>query len=145
MTKDQLSVVLQTILEKNGIKKELTEIQKIVDKDMIKIIPKLEATSLKNDLQSISNEITQTLNSTLGIEVTLDAGDVFKSLNQELKQISTTTAQISTELKGVTEQLSQSLNTSKCESTFDSVINKIKNIKTLLSPDAFTQLTKNLD
>ena len=68
MTKDQLSVVLQTILEKNGIKKELTEIQKIVDKDMIKIIPKLEATSLKNDLQSISNEITQTLNSTMKIQ-----------------------------------------------------------------------------
>lgn len=145
MNKEQLSVVLQTILEKNGIKKELAEIQKMVDKDMIKIIPKLETTSLKNNLKLISNEITKTLNSTLDIEVTLEVGDVFKALNQELKQISTTTAQISTVVKGATEQLSQSLNTSKSESTFDSIINKIKNIKTLLSPNAFQQLTKNLD
>ena len=33
MNNNEFSIVLQTILEKNGIKKELSEIQKIVDKD----------------------------------------------------------------------------------------------------------------
>ena len=56
MTNNQFSIVLQTILEKNGIKKELAEIQKIVDKDMIKIIPRLETASLENDLKSISKK-----------------------------------------------------------------------------------------
>ena len=60
MDEKKLAVILQTTLEKNGIKKELAEIQKIVNRDMITIVPKLETASLERDLKAISKEITKT-------------------------------------------------------------------------------------
>lgn len=136
MDEKKLAVILQTTLEKNGIKKELAEIQKIVNRDMITIVPKLETASLMNDLKSISNEITQTLNSALGKELTLDAGDVFKALNQELKQISTTTAQISTDIKSATEQLTKSLSSSK----FTDSVSNIANLSTILNNIQYSKI-----
>lgn len=112
---------------------------------MITIVPKLETASLKNDLKLISNEITQTLNSTLDIEVTLDAGDIFKALNQELKQISATTAEISTELKDATEQLTKSLSSSKFTDSVSNIANLTSLFANLGALFKEGGLIKNLD
>lgn len=89
MNNEQFSIVIQAILEKSGITKELSEIQKIVDKNMVTIIPKLETASLKNNLKQVSNEIAATLNKSLGGDFKISGNDVFKALNESLKESST--------------------------------------------------------
>lgn len=145
MNNEQFTIILQTILEKKGIKKELSEIQKIVDDNMIEIVPKLETTNLKNDLQSISNEITQILNNALGEGLTFSSSDMFQTFNQELSQISATTTQIATELEYATEQLGESLNNSSNVSVFDDIISKILKLKSLNLSDVLNSISKNLD
>lgn len=145
MNNTQLSIVLQTILEKNGIKKELSEIQKIVDRDMIKIIPRLETACLENDLKFISNEITKSLNNAFGKEITLNTNDVFQSLNQELQQISATTTQISNDLKSATDQLAESLSGSKLNNGISNLANISSIFGNLLTFAQSAKAFKNLD
>lgn len=86
MGNEQFSVIIQAILEKSGITKELSEIQKIVDKNMVTIIPKLETASLKNNLKQLSAEIAKSLNQSIGGDFKITGGDVFKALNASLKE-----------------------------------------------------------
>ena len=91
---EDLSVIIQAVLEKSGITKELSEIQKIVDKNLIEIKPKLETASLKNNLKEVSNLIADSINKAYknvgNVDFKVTGNDVFKILNQIEKQAETT-------------------------------------------------------
>lgn len=145
MDEKKLAVVLQTTLEKNGIKKELAEIQKIVNQNMITIVPKLETASLESDLKAISKEITKTLKSAYGAEISFDAHAMFEFLHQELKKISTTTSQISTDLKDVGDKLAESLTGSNISDAISNVANLTSLFANLGAFLKQGNLMKNLD
>ena len=90
MDENQLSVIIQAVLEKSGITKELSEVQKIVDKNLIEIKPKLETASLKNNLKEVSNLIANSINKAYkdvgNLDFKVTGNDVFKVLNQVEKQ-----------------------------------------------------------
>lgn len=95
---DNLSVIIQAVLEKSGVTKELSEIQKIVDKNLIEIKPKLETTSLKNNLKEVSNLIADSINKAYknvgNIDFKVTGNDVFKILNQVEKQAESTAQKV---------------------------------------------------
>lgn len=94
MDENQLSVIIQAVLEKSGITKELSEVQKIVDKNLIEIKPKLETASLKNNLKEVSNLIANSINKAYkdvgNLDFKVTGNDVFKVLNQVEKQAEST-------------------------------------------------------
>lgn len=98
MDSNQLFVVIKTIIEKSGITKELSEIQKLFKKDAIKIIPQLETANIKNNLKKVSKEIAKNLNDAIGGDFKITGGDVFKILNKELNQTSVSASKMATEL-----------------------------------------------
>lgn len=95
---EDLSVIIQAVLEKSGITKELSEIQKIVDKNLIEIKPKLETASLKNNLKEVSNLIADSINKAYknvgNVDFKVTGNDVFKILNQIEKQAETTAQKV---------------------------------------------------
>ena len=104
---DNISLIIQAVLEKSGITKEMSAIQKIVDKNMIKIMPQLETASVKNNLKEISKLIANELNDAFKkagqVDFKISDKDVFKILNKELKEISTTATKTVTELSRLTK------------------------------------------
>lgn len=62
MDSKQFSIIIQAVLEKSGISKDLSEIQKIVNNNVIKITPQLVTDSLKNNIESVNNLIASSLN-----------------------------------------------------------------------------------
>ncbi len=98
MDENQLSVIIQTVLEKSGITEELSEVQKIVDKNLIEIKPKLETASLKNNLKEVSNLIANSINKAYkdvgSLDFKVTGNDVFKVLNQVEKQAESTSQKL---------------------------------------------------
>lgn len=94
MDVNQFSVIIQAVLEKSGITKDLSEIQKIINSNMIKIIPQLETSSLKNNIKSISNLIASSLNEAYRnagqLDINIKGSDVAKVLTASLKSMNTT-------------------------------------------------------
>lgn len=130
MDTNQFSVIIQAILEKSGITKELSEIQKIVDKNMIKIIPELETASIRNNLKQVSNEIAKTLNKSFGGNFKVTGNDVFKILNQQFKQTSSNTTKMASELSRLSKVSTMQRwadNNSKAMKKFGNEINDIIN------------------
>ncbi len=92
MDNEQLSVIIQAVLEKSGLTKELSEIQNIVNNNMIKIIPKLETASLKNNLKEVSNLIAVSLNQSfknVNPDFKITGNDVFKTITASMKELNT--------------------------------------------------------
>ncbi len=85
MDSKQFSIIIQAVLEKSGISKDLSEIQKIVNNYIIKITPQLETDSLKNNIESVSNLITSSLN----------VINKIKSSMTELREVNTYLTEIS--------------------------------------------------
>ena len=83
---DDFSFIIQAVLERSGITKELSEIQKIVDKNLIAIKPKFETVSLKNNLKEVSNLIANSINEAYknigNVDFKITGNDVSKILNQ---------------------------------------------------------------
>lgn len=101
MDTNQFSVIIQAVLEKSGISKELSEIQKIINNNMIKITPQLETANLRNNLKQISNEIAHALNQSIGGDFKISGNDVFKALNASLKEMNTTIDVSSTKIQNL--------------------------------------------
>lgn len=101
MDTNQFSVIIQAVLEKSGISKELSEIQKIINNNMIKITPQLETANLRNNLKQISNEIARALNQSIGGDFKISGSDVFKALNASLKEMNTTIDVSSTKIQNL--------------------------------------------
>lgn len=94
MDANQFSIIVQAILDKSGISKDLLEIQKIINNNVLKIIPQLETASLKNNIKNISNLIASSLNEAYRnaghLDINIKGADVAKVLTASLKDMNTT-------------------------------------------------------
>ncbi len=80
---NELSATIKVQLDKSGVPSDLKQIQKIVNNNVIKITPKLETASLQSSIKQVSQELTATLNNSLGAN--LQVNDVFNLLNNNIK------------------------------------------------------------
>lgn len=98
MDSNQFSVIIQTVLEKSGITKEMSEVQKIVNDNMVKIIPQLETSSIKNNLKEVSKLIASTLNNSLGGDFKISGNDVFKALTVSMNEANVAAKKLASEM-----------------------------------------------
>lgn len=70
MANTELSIVLKTKLEKSGIRTELQQIQKIVNKYHIELIPELKTDAINKQFQSLCTEMANDFNKTFGSNFT---------------------------------------------------------------------------
>lgn len=84
MANTDFSILLKTLIDKSGINSELAQVQKIVNKHSVDIIPELKTASLRNQIKSVSEEIAKDFNKTFGTNLT--GKDVFKDYENQAKQ-----------------------------------------------------------
>lgn len=78
-------VLLQAVLDKSGINTELKEVQDIINKYSVEIMPELKTASLRNQMKTISKDIANDFNKTFGTNLT--GNDVFKAYENQAKQV----------------------------------------------------------
>lgn len=84
MANTDFGILLKTLLDKSGIHSELEQVQKIVNKYTIDIMPELKTASLKNQMKAVSQEIANDFNKAFGTNLT--GNDVFKAFENQAKQ-----------------------------------------------------------
>ena len=84
MANTDFGILLKTLLDKSGINSELEQVQKIVNKYTIDIMPELKTASLKNQMKAVSQEIANDFNKSFGTNLT--GNDVFKAFENQAKQ-----------------------------------------------------------
>lgn len=84
MANTDFGILLKTLLDKSGINSELEQVQKIVNKYSIDIMPELKTASLRNQMKAISQEIANDFNKAFGTNLT--GNDVFKAFENQVKQ-----------------------------------------------------------
>lgn len=84
MVNTDFGILLKTLLDKSGINSELEQVQKIVNKYTIDIMPELKTASLKNQMKAVSQEIANDFNKAFGTNLT--GNDVFKAFENQAKQ-----------------------------------------------------------
>lgn len=82
---NDFSILLKTMLDKSGINSDLKQIQSIVNKYTVNIIPELKAASLKNQLKFISKDLANDFNKTFGTNLT--GNDFVKAYENQAKEI----------------------------------------------------------
>ena len=92
------SVLLKAELDKNGIKSDVKTIQNILNNSTLKMMPKLEDSSIRNQLDSISKNIAKDLNKTYNLKI--NSKDVMAALKTVEKEF------------GITEQQAKKLQAS---------------------------------
>lgn len=100
MAIDDFSVIIKAILDNSEIQKGMVDVQRFLDKNLVKIIPQIDPTSLKNNLKSVSSELAKSINSQFNSNLT--GSDVFKMLNQQLKESSVSATKLATDLQKIT-------------------------------------------
>lgn len=85
MANTDFKILLQTVLDKSGINTELKEVQNIINKYSVDIIPELKTTSLRNQMKEVSQEIANDFNKSFGTK--LSGNDIFKAYENQAKQI----------------------------------------------------------
>ena len=105
MASSNWSVLLKAELDKNRIQSDIRTVQSILDRSTLKMMPKLEDSSIRNQLSSLSSLIAKDLNKTYNLKI--NSNDVMSALKSVEKEF------------GVTEQQAQklqaSLNVSKSD------------------------------
>lgn len=84
MANTDFGILLKTLLDKSGINSELEQVQKIVNKYTIDIMPELKTASLKNQMKAVSQEIANDFNKAFGTNLT--GNDVFRAFENQAKQ-----------------------------------------------------------
>ena len=84
MANTDFGILLKTLLDKSGINSELEQVQKIVNKYSIDIMPELKTASLRNQMKAVSQEIANDFNKAFGTNLT--GNDVFKAFESQAKQ-----------------------------------------------------------
>lgn len=77
-------VLLEAVFDKSNMDSELKQIQNIVSKKSVEIIPELKASSLSNHIKDISKQIASQFNKTFNTNVS--GNDVFKAYEIQAKQ-----------------------------------------------------------
>lgn len=78
-------VLLQTVLDKSGINTELKEVQNIINKYTVEILPELKTASLRNQIKIVSKDIANDFNKAFGTNLT--GNDIFKAYENQAKQV----------------------------------------------------------
>lgn len=99
MANTDFRILLQTILDKSSINSELKEVQKIISKRTIDIMPELKTASLRNQIKSVSKEIAADFNKAFGTNLT--GNDVFKVYSKQVNTLSSSVAKLATESQKV--------------------------------------------
>lgn len=84
MANTDFGILLKTLLDTSGINSELEQVQKIVNKYSIDIMPELKTASLRNQMKAVSQEIANDFNKAFGTNLT--GNDVFKAFESQAKQ-----------------------------------------------------------
>lgn len=87
MASTDFSVLLKAVLDKSGINTELKQVQEIVKKYSIDIMPELKTASLRNQMKSVSKDIANDFNKAFGTNLT--GNDVFKAFENQAKAVET--------------------------------------------------------
>lgn len=87
MANTDFGILLKTLLDKSGINSELEQVQKIINKYSVAIMPELKSSSLRNQMKSISQELANDFNKILGTNLT--GKDVLKAFENQAKAIET--------------------------------------------------------
>ena len=85
MANTDFSVLLKAVLDKSGINTELKQVQEIVNKYSIDIMPELETASLRNQMKAVSKDIANDFNKAFGTNLT--GNDVFKAFETQVKNV----------------------------------------------------------
>lgn len=85
MANENFSILLNAIINKSGISTELKQVQQIVNKYSIDIMPELKTVSLRNQMKSVSKDIANDFNKAFGTNLT--GNDVFKAFENQAKQV----------------------------------------------------------
>ena len=96
MANSNWSVLLKAELDKNGIQADLKTVQGILDRSTLKMMPHLEDSSIRNQIQSISSLIAKDLNKTYNLKI--NSKDVMSALKSVQKEAEAVSKQISTGL-----------------------------------------------
>ena len=83
MANTDFSVLLKAMLDTSGMNAELKQVQEIVNKYSIEIMPELKTASLKNQMKSVSKDIANDFNKAFGTNLT--GADVFKAFENQAK------------------------------------------------------------
>lgn len=84
MANTDFSILLKAMLDKTGINTELKQVQEIVKKYSVNIMPELKTASLRNQMKAVSKEIANDFNKAFGTNVT--GNDVFKAFESQARQ-----------------------------------------------------------
>ena len=84
MANTDFGILLKTMLDKSGINTELEQVQKIVNKYSVAIMPELQTASLRNQMKSVAQDIANDFNKAFGTNLT--GNDVFKAFENQAKQ-----------------------------------------------------------
>lgn len=101
MNENDFKLLIQTVLDKSGAQKNISDLQDFLNKNVIKIIPQLDSSTLKNNLKTISGDLAKALNSQFGTNISKN--DVFKLLNQQLNNASKSSRKLVTDLQKITQ------------------------------------------
>ena len=98
MANNNWSVLLKAEIDKTGISADLKTVQSILDRSTLKMMPRLEEATIKNQISSISSLIAKDLNKTYNLKI--NSNDVMSALKSVEKEF------------GVTEQQAKKLQAS---------------------------------
>ena len=68
MANSNWSVLLKAELDKNGIQSDLKTVQGILDRSTLKMMPHIEDSSIRNQIQNITSLIAKDINNTYNLK-----------------------------------------------------------------------------
>ncbi len=96
MANNNWSVLLKAEIDKAGINSDLQTVQSILNRNTLKMMPKLESASIENQIKSVSSLIAKDLNKTYNLKI--NSKDVMSALKSVQKEAEAVSKQISTGL-----------------------------------------------
>lgn len=137
MANTDFGILLKTLLDKSGINSELEQVQKIVNKYSIDIMPELKTASLKNQMKAISQEIANDFNKAFGTNLT--GNDVFKAFENQAKQAQKALEDQAKAAKKASEEQAKAIEEArKAQEKHNETVRKGKELAKKQADDRFT-------
>ena len=118
MANTDFSVLLKAMLDKSGINTELKQVQQIVKKHSIDIVPELKTASLRNQIKTVSQEIANDFNKAFGANIS--GKDVFKAFETQARKAE----KAARGLQSAASKIQLKVDTGSYQSQVDSLITK---------------------
>lgn len=101
MANTDFSVLLKAVLDKSGIDTELKQVQEIVKKYSVAIMPELQTASLRNQMKAVAKDIANDFNKAFGTNLT--GNDVYKAFEAQAKAVK----QVTKEQENLTKSMAK--------------------------------------